>query len=117
MQTLRDAYYFLQENGYINFGVVKGAYKAVRFFTSCTVPTSRPVQAATSSCSDQRMSGWCVVCARQSALVCCAADHPAPVEEEPAAEDEAPKSPVEDDKAIVFKLYELLRAANMEVRH
>jgi hypothetical protein len=24
MQTLRDAYYFLQENGYINFGVVKG---------------------------------------------------------------------------------------------
>jgi hypothetical protein len=25
MQTLRDAYYFLQEHGYINFGVVKGA--------------------------------------------------------------------------------------------
>jgi hypothetical protein len=25
MQTLRDAYFFLQENGYINFGVVKGA--------------------------------------------------------------------------------------------
>jgi hypothetical protein len=24
MQTLRDTYYFLQENGYINFGVVKG---------------------------------------------------------------------------------------------
>lgn len=24
MQTLRDAYYFLQENGYINFGVLKG---------------------------------------------------------------------------------------------
>lgn len=23
-QTLRDAYYFLQENGYINFGVVRG---------------------------------------------------------------------------------------------
>ena len=24
MQVLRDAYYFLQENGYINFGVLKG---------------------------------------------------------------------------------------------
>jgi hypothetical protein len=57
------------------------------------------------------------VCGKESALVCCAADHPAPVEEEPAAEYEAPKSPVEDDKAIVFKLYELLRAADMEVRH
>jgi hypothetical protein len=25
MQVLRDAYFFLQENGYINFGVLKGA--------------------------------------------------------------------------------------------
>jgi hypothetical protein len=24
MQVLRDAYYFLQENGYINFGVLTG---------------------------------------------------------------------------------------------
>jgi hypothetical protein len=29
MQTLRDAYYFLQENGYINFGVLKGVREIV----------------------------------------------------------------------------------------
>jgi hypothetical protein len=57
------------------------------------------------------------VCVKVSARVGCAADHPAPAEDEAAAGDEAPKSPVEDDKAIVFKLYELLRAADMEVRH
>jgi hypothetical protein len=49
-------------------------------------------------------------------LVRCSVDHPAPAEEA-ASDDEASKSPVEDDKAIVFKLYELLRAADMQVRH
>lgn len=48
-------------------------------------------------------------------LCAAAADRPAPAEEPAAEEEEAPKSPVEDDKAIVFKLYELLRVADMEV--
>lgn len=33
----------------------------------------------------------------------------------PAAEQAVPEEPVEDVKAIVFKLYELLRVADMEV--
>jgi hypothetical protein len=32
MQTLRDAYYFLQENGYINFGVLKGVSACTQLF-------------------------------------------------------------------------------------
>ena len=39
-----------------------------------------------------------------------------PVEEEPAEEAAAAAEPVEDDRAIAFKLYELLREADMEVR-
>jgi len=40
MQVLRDAYYFLQENGYINFGVLKGVqglgHSFLTGFTLCT---------------------------------------------------------------------------------
>lgn len=43
-----------------------------------------------------------------------AAERPAAVEEEEAEEDPSAEA-VEDDKTIAFKLYELLRQADMEV--
>ncbi|KAF8072835.1 LDL3 [Scenedesmus sp. PABB004] len=68
LDITREAFFFLQENGYINFGVL---------------PPEVPFDEA-------------------AALA--------------AAEAAAAAAPTEDEKAVVFKLYELLRAADMNVR-
>ncbi|WIA08913.1 hypothetical protein OEZ85_008331 [Tetradesmus obliquus] len=75
LAVTKDAFYFLQENGYINFGVLPEAAE----------PAAAPAEG--------------------EAAAAAAA----------AAEDAAAAAePEEDERAIVFKLYELLRAADME---
>eukprot|EP00878_Enallax_costatus_P019801 GHUV01020904.1.p1 GENE.GHUV01020904.1~~GHUV01020904.1.p1 ORF type:complete len:1234 (+),score=527.47 GHUV01020904.1:96-3797(+) len=72
ISVTKDAYYFLQENGYINFGVVQESK-----------PAAEPEAAAAAAGGDGQQQQ----------------------QDEPVEESEA---------AIVFKLYELLRAADME---
>eukprot|EP00879_Flechtneria_rotunda_P032655 GHRR01035906.1.p1 GENE.GHRR01035906.1~~GHRR01035906.1.p1 ORF type:complete len:309 (+),score=123.72 GHRR01035906.1:212-1138(+) len=70
--TVRDAYYFLQENGYINFGVL-------------TSGEPEPDQQGDAAAADTNSAAMPLV-----------------------------PEPEEDDRAIVFKLYQLLRAADMQ---
>ncbi|WIA28969.1 hypothetical protein OEZ86_011504 [Tetradesmus obliquus] len=75
LAVTKDAFYFLQENGYINFGVLPEAAE----------PAAAPAEGEAAAAA------------------------------EAAAEDAAAAAePEEDERAIVFKLYELLRAADME---
>lgn len=125
MQVLRDAYYFLQENGYINFGVLKGvqglARHSVELYRAQKLPHG--LETLYLLLQSLRLQLLCCVAICQPLYGCVYvnAERPPPVTEEAAAaaaeeqEADEPKSPFEDDKAIAFKLYELLRVADMEV--